>query len=174
MEDSMQKMTGAAAILIVVAISDSAARASGAQATPLTKTSAAAFDPCALLTKQDAAAAVGEAVGEPKPIVRGRSSTPGMSVSACEYESPAKHSVQVTVWRLSGDTAGAFLQVYRAECMKKEPAPGLGDLACWYSAEHRELQVLKGASLLTFEIHRNGNATEALTTVAKKALARLP
>ena len=31
-----------------------------------------------------------------------------------------------------------------------------------------------GGTLLTIEIHRNGNATEALTTAAKKAVARLP
>jgi len=58
--------------------------------------------------------------------------------------------------------------------MKKERLPGLGDIACWYNAEHGELQVLKGATILTVEITRNGDATEALTTVAKKALVRLP
>jgi len=35
------------------------------------------------------------------------------------------------------------------------------------------LQVLKGTTILTFEINRGGNATEALTTVAKNALGRL-
>ena len=65
-----------------------------------------------------------------------------------------------------------FLQIYKAECMKKEQVPGLGDLACW-NAQHRELQVLKGGTLLTFEIHRDGNATEVLKTVAKTALTRL-
>ena len=79
----------------------------------------------------------------------------------------------MTVWRFSGDSAAMGLQIYRAECMKKERVPGLGDLACWYNAKHRELQVLTGATLLTIEIDRNGDATEALTTVATKALARL-
>jgi hypothetical protein len=173
----MQKTVVAAAILLMAGTSAAAARASGAQASPSTKTSATAFDPCALLTKQEAATAVGEAVGEPKPIGPGRSAMPGMSVVACEYESATSHSghsVQVTVWRFSGDSAGMSLQIYRAECMKKERLPGLGDLACWYNAEHRELQVLKGATILTVEIKRNGDATEALTTVAKKAVGRLP
>jgi len=53
-------------------------------------------------------------------------------------------------------------------------APGLGDLACWYDAKHRELQVLEGATVLTMEINRNGDVAEALTTLAKKALPRLP
>jgi len=170
----MQTMAGLAAILTVTGICAGAARTIGAQATPSTKTSATAFDPCALLTKQDAAAAVGEAVGEPKPIRPGRSGTPGMSVSACEYESAAQHSIQVNVWRFTGDSAGSFVQVYRGECAKKEQLSGVGDMACWYNADHRELQVLKGATLLTFVIKRSGNATEALATVARKALARLP
>ena len=89
------KMEIAFVIFIVAGISDAALRAGGAQATASTKTSSTAFDPCALLTKQDAAAAVGEAVGEPKPLVR--SAGPGTSVAHCEYESAAGHSVQVTV-----------------------------------------------------------------------------
>jgi len=170
----MQKMVVAAVILVVAGISAAAARASGAQATPSTKTSATAFDPCALLTKQEAAMAVGEAVGEPKPISPGGSAGPGVSMVHCEYQSAARHSVQVTVWRFSGDSAAMSVQIYRAECMKKERLPGVGDLACWNDAKHRELQVLKGATVLTIEINRNGDATEALTTAAKKALARLP
>jgi hypothetical protein len=166
----MQKTIVAAAILLVAGISAAAARASGAQATPSTRTSATAFDPCALLTKQEA---VGEAVGEPKPIGPGRSAMPGVNVTACEYESATGHSVQVSVWRFA-ESAGQFRQVYQAEIAKKERLSGLGDIASWYNADHRELQVLKGATLLIFEIKRSGNATEALTTVAKKALARLP
>jgi hypothetical protein len=131
------------------------------------------FDPCALMTKQEAAAAVGEAVGEPKLIAPGRGAMPGVDVTACEYESATKHSVQVSVWRFS-ESAGQFRQFYQAAIAKKERAPGLGDIASWYNAEHRELQVLKGPTLLIFQIHRSGNATEALTTVAKKALTRLP
>jgi hypothetical protein len=168
----MRKMIIAATMLLAAGISAAAAKASGAQATPSTKTPTS-FDPCALMTKQEAAAAVGEAVGEPKPIAPGRGAMPGVDVTACEYESATKHSVQVSVWRFS-ESAGQFRQFYQAAIAKKERAPGLGDIASWYNAEHRELQVLKGSTLLIFEIHRSGNATEALTTAAKKALARLP
>ena len=66
-----------------------------------------------------------------------------------------------------------FLQIYKSECLKKEQVPGLGDLACWYSKDHKELQLVKGSMVLTFKINRSGNATEALTTVAKNALGRL-
>ena len=80
----------------------------------------------------------------------------------------------MTVWRFSGDSAAMGVQIYRAECIKKERAPGLGDLACWYDKDHDELQVLKGASVLDIKINRKGDATEALTTLAHKAVARLP
>ncbi len=169
----MRKMIIAATMLFTAGISAAAANAIGVQAPPSTKTSATSFGPCALMTRQEAAAAVGEAVGEPKPIAPGRGAMPGVDVTACEYESATKHSVQVTVWRFS-ESAGQFRQFYQAAIGKKERVPDLGDIASWYNAEHRELQVLKGSTLLILEIHRSGNATEVLTTAAKKALARLP
>jgi hypothetical protein len=43
-----------------------------------------------------------------------------------------------------------FVQIYKSECLKKEQVPGLGDIACWYSKDHEELQVLKGSMILTF------------------------
>ena len=167
----MQKMAAAAAILIMAGIG-AAAGGNGTQPPPSKQSAPAGPDPCTLMTKEDAAAAVGEAVQQ-KPIRPG-GSMPGVSVAACDYESPSRSHVQVTVWRPFGDGAGMFLQIYKSECLKKEQQPGLGDLACWYDKDHRELQVLKGSTLLTFEISRKGNATEALTTVAKKAVARLP
>jgi hypothetical protein len=173
MEDSMQKTAGTAAILIVTGICAGAPRTGAAQAASSTKTTSTAFNACALLTTQEASTAVGEAVGEPKPKNPPDSAMPGVSVAACEFVSAARNSLQITVWRPSGDSAGMFLQIYKSECAKKEQLTGVGDMACWYSREHRELQVLKGPTLLTFEIHRSGNATEALTTVAKNALGRL-
>jgi hypothetical protein len=127
------------------------------------------------LTKQDAAAAVGEAVGEPESTRAGRSMMPGVDASACEYQSASRlHRVHVNVWRASGDSTAMFRQTYQGVCAKKERLQGLGDVACWYSPDHRELQLLKGAAFLSFEIKRSGDATEALTTVARKVAARLP
>lgn len=170
----MRMTTVAAVILLVAGIGEAAVAAGGAQAAASTKASPAAFNACTLLTTQEASTAVGQAVGEPKPKNPPQSSMPGVTVAACEYESASRDSVKVTVWRPFGDSAGMFLQIYKSECLKKEQLQGVGDLACWYSKDHRELQVLKGATLITFEINRGGNATEALTTVAKKAVARLP
>ena len=133
----------------------------------------AAVDPCALLTKQEAATALGEAVGEPKKIERAGSAGPGSSVASCEYTSAARHSVQVIVRRFASDSEAMSVQIYKTAAAKKERVPGIGDLACWNDPSHRELQVLKGATVLTIQINRDGNATEALTTVAKNAAARV-
>ena len=166
---------GMAAILIMAGTS-AAARASGAQATPSTRPSATAFDACALVTKPEATTALGEAVGEPKPIGAGRSAMPGVNGSACEYPSATTlASLQVYLTRLSSDATGQFLrQTYQKGCATKEQLPGLGEVACWNNSDHRELQVLNGTNFLIIRLKGGGNATEALATVAKKALARLP
>src|SRR5437667_8715491 len=98
----MTRLSAAAAILIMAGIG-AAVGGSGTQPPPKQNASAG-FDPCTLMTKEEAAAAIGEAVGEPKPLV-GRSAGPGTTVAHCEYESRARNSVQVTVWRFSGDSA---------------------------------------------------------------------
>jgi hypothetical protein len=175
----MRTTVVASAILIMAGIS-AAARASGAQATPSAKASATAFDACALVTKQEAAAALGEAVGEPKPIGAGRSAMPGVHEAACEYQSATTlASVQVYVTRLSSDSTGQFYaqllrQTYQKESATKEKLSGLGEVGCWNNSDHRELRVLNGTNFLIIRLKGGGSATEALTTVAKKALARLP
>jgi hypothetical protein len=50
---------------------------------------------------------------------------------------------------------------------------GLGDVACWYDEKHVELHALKGATLISVELRRSGNPTEAITGVMKSALERL-
>jgi hypothetical protein len=170
----MQRTVAAATILLLAGIR-MAAGASGGQAPPSTKTSSNTFDPCVLLTKQDAAAAVGEPVGEPESTRAGRSMMPGVDASACEYQSASRsHKVHMNIWRASGDSTAMFRQTYQGVCATKERLAGLGDVACWYSSQHRELQLLKGAAFLSFQINRSGDATEALTTVARKVAARLP
>lgn len=165
----MRTTTIAAAILLATGIGHATVRAQSAAST---KAASAAFDACALLTTQEAAAAVGQSV-EPKPKNVPQGSMPGVNVAVCEYVSASRDSVQMTVWRPFGDSAQMFLQIYKSECLKKEQVPGLGDTACWESKERRELQVLKGTTILTIELKRSGSFPEALVTLTKKAVARL-
>jgi hypothetical protein len=55
----------------------------------------------------------------------------------------------------------------------RDALAGLGDIACWYSAEHEELQVFKGATFFSIELRRK-NPTEPIKMVAKAVLPRLP
>jgi hypothetical protein len=126
---------------------------------------------CSLLTQDEASAAVGSAVKEGK-LTAGRSMAgQGVEVSGCTYTATSGSDLSVSLWRFS-PAAKESLAVYVGLCKKKEQAAGLGDVACWYNANHNELQVLKGTSLLILELRRSG-AANALVTAAKQALARL-
>jgi len=127
---------------------------------------------CALLTRDEAAAAAGSAVAEGKPNAGGSMAGQGITVSNCTYAGSGMKELRVALWNFSPQ-AKASLEVYRGLCGKKEQAAGLGDVACWYNADHKELQVLKGSSLLTLELSGRRDGGEALVTAAKQALARL-
>jgi len=125
----------------------------------------AAIDACSLLTKEDAAAALGEAVQGPKA-----KSVPG-GPSACEYTGSGIHTVHLNV--IPMDAAQAAM--YTAMCAKKgkEGLTGLGDVTCWYNDKHGELQVLKGLTFFSIELRRSGDPTEAIKAVAQKVYGRL-
>jgi hypothetical protein len=135
---------------------------------------AAAPDPsdaCSLLTRDDASAAVGAPVGEGKLTAGKSMAGQGIEVTGCTYTSASGTDLSVSQWRFS-PSAKQSLAVYVGLCKKKEQAAGLGDVACWYNERHQELQVLKGTTLMIFELRRR-DASAALTTAARQALARL-
>jgi hypothetical protein len=128
----------------------------------------AAGDACSLLTKQDAAAALGEAVSGPESS---SVSEPGTNASSCEYSGSGLHKVQLNLMHLPPDTAA----MYRTFCAQKgkEGLSGLGDVACWYNEKHEELQVLKGTTFFSIEMRRSGDPTEAIKGVAKRVFDQL-
>jgi hypothetical protein len=121
------------------------------------------------VTRDEASAAVGSPVAEGKLTSGGSMAAAGIDVSGCSYAG-GTNELEVSLWRFS-PSAKQSLEVYRGLCKQKEQAAGLGDLACWYNAKHNELQVLTGSTLLILQLR--GKSSEALTTVAKHALARL-
>lgn len=131
---------------------------------------AAPSEACSLLTKEDAAAALGVAVNGPEST-SGLSMGPGTTVSSCEYSGSGLQKVHLNLMHLSPEVAA----MYRAMCAEKDHKglAGLGDIACWYSDRHEELQVLKGTTLISIELHRNGDPTEAIKGVMKRAVGRL-
>jgi hypothetical protein len=125
---------------------------------------------CSLLTKEDAAAALGEAATGPKavgPLPAG----PGSTVTGCEYTGSGIHNVKLNVTRL----ATSSVPMFKGICGKKtrDGLAGLGDVACWYNEKHEELQVIKGSTFLSVQLRRSGNPTEPIIAVMKQALARL-
>jgi hypothetical protein len=127
-------------------------------------------DACSLLTKEDAAAALGEAVSGPESR-SGLSMGPGSTVSSCEYSGSGLHKVHLNLISMSPDSAA----MYRGLCAKKDNKglAGLGDIACWYSDKHEELQVLEGNTVISIELRRSGDPTEAIKGAMKRALGRL-
>jgi hypothetical protein len=127
-------------------------------------------DACSLLTKEDAAAALGEAATGPKATGPMSDGT-GATVSGCEYTGSGIHSIQLNLTRLPASS----VPMYKGICAHKgqDGLAGLGDVACWYDDKHAELHVIKGTAFLSIELRRSGNPTEAIKAVMKKALARL-
>lgn len=120
---------------------------------------------CSLLTKEDAAAALGEAVkGPDATAVQG-------GPSSCDYTGSGLHRVQLTVMPMKAAEAA----VYAGLCAQKtkEGLTGLGDVACWYNTKHTELQVLKGLTVLSIELSKSGDPTEAIKAVARKVYAKV-
>lgn len=128
-------------------------------------------DACSLLTKEDAATALGEAATGPKATAA-RSDGTGAIVSGCEYTGSGIHSIHLSLWRLPASSVPMYRGII---CDKKgkDGLAGLGDLACWYNDTHAELHAFKGTAFISIELRRSGNATEPIIGVMKKALAKL-
>lgn len=140
----------------------------------------AAGDACGLLTKDEAAAALGEAVNAPKPAsVPPLPVAPGVTLtpSACDYDAVSSPGhVRVTLFQSTGGSAAQSQQFRQIICGGKEQVTGLGEVACWYSAQHRELQVFpKAGILLDIEMVIAGkDVSEQVKTLARQVLGRLP
>jgi hypothetical protein len=141
------------------------------QAAHANQGAAGGSEACTLITKDDAAAALGEAAIGPKSASGRSAAGSGTTASSCEYEGSGIHRVRLNLMHFTPDMAA----IYRGMCAQKsqEGLSGLGDIACWYNDKHEELQVLKGTTFVSIELRRSGNPTEGIKDAAKKALARV-
>src|SRR5262249_35910700 len=124
-------------------------------------------DACSIMTKEDAAAALGEAATGPR-AVGPMSDGAGSTVSGCEYAGSGIHTVQLNVTRLPASA----VPMYKMMCAQasKDGLAGMGDVACWYNDKHAELHVIKGTAFLSIELRRSGDPTEAIKALMTKAL----
>ena len=156
----MSRSTRSAGIAIVAAV--------------ITFATAAKFpapaDACSLLTKEDAAAALGEAATGPKAT--GPMSDPtGTTVSGCEYTGSGIHKLQLNLTRVPASSVAMYKQMCAQQ--KTDGLAGFGDVACWYKDKHEELHVIQGAAFVSIELRRSGDPTESIKALMKKALAKL-
>lgn len=130
-------------------------------------------DPCALITRDEAAAAVGGAMAE------GRSdlvSSPGMPDGrSCSFRAASgPGALEVTIWRVSADRATTFREQKRGFGDIQDVA-GIGDSA--YRVGYNELVVRKGDYLLGYGIelvkYHPDAAQAGLKSAATATLARL-
>ena len=171
MSSSIHKTSMAMAAALIAFSYNLPTAAAQADTRAQTKAAApAAGDACSLLTKEDAAASLGEAVKAPRALSN-LPAGPGSTVSSCEYEGSGIHRVQLNLTRLPQSS----VPMYRTMCAKKgnDGLAGLGEVACWYNDKHEELHVIKGAAFVSIELRRSGNPTEAIKSVMKKVLERL-
>lgn len=127
-------------------------------------------DACSLITKEDAAAALGEAATGPK-ATGPTADASGVTVTGCEYSGSGIHKIQLNLMRLPASA----VPMYKGMCAQQstDGLAGMGDVACWYNDKHAELHVIKGTAFVSIELRRSGNPTEPIKTVMKSALAKL-
>ena len=121
---------------------------------------------CSLLTKEDAAAALGEA------ITKGPTGTSMQGgPSSCDYEGSGIHHVHLNIIPMKP----AEIAMYKSMCAQKthDGLTGLGDTTCWYNTKHEELQVVKGNTFFSIELRKSGDPTEAIKGVARKVYERM-
>jgi hypothetical protein len=127
---------------------------------------------CSLITRAEAAEALGQPVNEGRSIDAPKQNLGVMSVdiNTCSYSvSNGPGQVGIETWKGS-DLANVKL-IATATCQGREKA-NLGDTACWGNREHTSVQVFKGTSFINMYI-RNAPNEAAFFNLAKKVVDKL-
>jgi len=120
-------------------------------------------DPCTLITKAEAEAALGEPVQEPKVTTLG--------MRTCSFlpmkESLDKRVVSVGVQRASGPNLDAVKQA-ASETANTAPIPGVGEKAVWEKGGVDELWILQGNALIRVVVSTPAKSESARLDAAKQ------
>lgn len=173
---------GAAAAVTTATAPVVARSATAASTVPAVAAATDAFNPCSLLKKQEVTAALGEDFEDGKSLIApdSPSGVPGvvLKASACEFISTTnRYSVTLLVYRTSGAASAQVRQIFdQIICQKNERIADLGDLACWYNAQHEEVHVMKGTTFLSLTVPMGfgKDATQQAIPLARQAAGRLP
>ena len=161
-------------MIVVVIVTAGNSRGAGmgnvaAPARPVQTATSAVDHDCSMLTKQDAAIALGETVTGPK--IERSPNRNGVIGSVCVYEGSRRHRVLLMVARLPANDAARIQGVCAQQA--QEGLSGLGDVACWYNEGHDELWVFKGTTFLSFHLFKDGDPTDAIKGLAQKVFDQL-
>ncbi|MEO8458507.1 MAG: hypothetical protein ABI559_11940 [Chloroflexota bacterium] len=137
-------------------------------------TAAAPNDVCSLVTRQEAAAAVGANVSDrafteptPEPVAANLLA----QVSTCAYSAETTGGyVKITLWEAPGG-ADKLSQAVHTSCSGKDEVSGVGDYACWFNDSHREMYVVKGSNYI--DLSSSVAQDAALQQLVVVALSRL-
>jgi hypothetical protein len=137
------------------------------------------MEACGLVTREEAATGLGEAVQAGIPFTLGSQTVgPGVtvSISSCTFDTAGGRSVSIAYWRAAGNVSAQLRQaIEQIVCAGKERVTGLGDFACWYDSNRMEIQIVKGAGFVDVQfIGTSGDRSAALRTLAQRALGRMP
>src|SRR5262249_36623067 len=92
-----------------------------------------------------------------------------VDISTCSYDKSGtgpSASAEVQTWRASDASQVKMMAGF--VCQTKDKVNGVGDVACWYSNEHRELQAFKGGTFIDLTVR--GAANDAVITNLMKTV----
>lgn len=135
-----------------------------------------ASDSCKLLTQSELEDALGEPMQEPvavevlsAPLGNGASA----SVGGCGFTTESfASSISLTYWSAPGQEEGIRGMIELACGSGQEAISGLGDRACWYDDRHAQIQLARGETFLDIFATMSGDASDALLTLAQKAISK--
>lgn len=143
---------------------------------PTVSQSAGQTDVCPLLTFDEVSAAVGERIADraatTPPVQQEIAAGLEAFLSACSYQSLVTGNyVQMDLFEAKAQAAKIKLYT-ETVCEGKDEIVGLGDFACWYSFDQREIRLAKnGAHIDLKSSTASGNTLRGL---ADKIVSRLP
>ena len=147
-----------------------------ATATPIDSPNAGQTDVCSLVTFQEVSSALGETIVDraatTPPVRQQIASGLEADLSACQYASPTSGLfVEIDLSEAKGQAA-KIKQYTQTACSNKDEIAGLGDFACWFSFDQREIKLAKNGAHIDI---KSGTASAAvLQSLAEKVIGRLP
>jgi hypothetical protein len=128
---------------------------------------------CAVMTRQDAASALGTPVNEGKlfEVPKQNMGVMTVDISNCTYSATnGRAEVELELWK--GPDANSIRLIASVVCVGKDKVSGIDGNVCWKDKEHREIEGLKGVTFVTLSTVGAPNEN-AVRDLAKKILDKV-